>query len=121
MSQKIVFTKRTFIAVLLLSMAAFVSCEKYVWEPPKVDNTIPVSFQNEIVPIFTVCKGCHGPSFPPNFASVATLIDGGFINTTTPESSQIYQRIVSGHHSSGVSEEQKQKLLIWIQQGAQNN
>lgn len=125
MNQKIVFTKHTLYAVLLLSAACFVACEKNVIDPVKIDTTVPVSFQTEVLPIFTSnCITCHGGARNPNLTAAnawTSLTTGGYVNTTTPESSVIYVKIASGHNSSGVSETQKQKLLAWITQGALNN
>jgi len=125
MNQKIVFTKQTLIAVLLLSAACLVSCEKNVWDPVVIDNTIPVSFQTEIVPIFTSnCIGCHGGPINPDLRAInawESLTVGGYVNTDLPESSIVYTQIMEGHNSAGVTAEQKQQLLIWITQGALNN
>jgi len=128
MNQKIVFTKHAFIAVLLLTAFAFVSCEKYVWEPKKVDLTVKVSFQTEILPIFTSnspkCTDCHSSGFPPDLSpakAYETLTTGGFVNLQNPESSLVYIKLNSSPHNTRCTQDQRDKILAWITQGALNN
>jgi hypothetical protein len=126
MNQKIVIIRHVLVvAILIFSTGAFVACEKYVYDKPKIDQTIPVSFQTEVVPIFTSnCISCHGGTRNPDLRAnkaYESLTTGGYISTSNPESSVIYQKIVSGHNSNGVSDTDKQKLLAWITQGAENN
>lgn len=126
MSQKINLTKHIIAAgLIIISAMFFVSCEKYEWVKPVLDPTIPISFQNEIVPIFSTvygpenksCIGCHGNS--PNFNSTElyNTLNSGLINKDNPESSLIIQKLY-GSHNARCSEENKQRILIWIQQGA---
>jgi len=125
MSQKINLTKHIIAAgLLIISAMAFVSCEKYTWDPPKVDPNIPVSFKNEIIPIFSTkysenksCIDCHmtNPDFHAN-KLWATLNDG-LIDLQNPDQSAIILKLY-GSHSARCSEENKQKLKIWILQGA---
>jgi len=126
MNQKIVLKKQVLaVFVLILSASAFISCEKYVYDPPKLDPNKQISFQSDIVPIFTSNCSCHvsgsqTPKLSPTKAYDA-LINGGYINTTTPSSSGIYTKIASGHNSDGVSDLDRQMILQWIKQGALNN
>ncbi len=123
MSQKINLTKHIVaVGILLLSAMTFVSCEKYTWDPPKIDPNIPVSFTNEIVPIFSTkygpenksCIDCHGSMYQSNnlFATLNSRI-----NLENPQESSIIQKLY-GSHNSRCSDENKQRILIWIQQGA---
>jgi len=126
MNQKIVLTRRSLIAVILIfSASCFVSCEKYVYDPPKIDTTIPVLFQTEIVPIFSSnCISCHKGTQDPDLRSdnaYDALKDGGYLNTENPESSSLYSKIVSAGHAARTSDIEKQKILAWITQGALNN
>lgn len=126
MNQKIVKTRQILVAVsLIFSAAFFVSCEKNVYDPPKLDTTVPVSFKDEIQPIFTSnCTTCHKGSFSPDLTSgkaYESLTKGGYVNTANPESSKIYVKITSSSHTARTSDLQKQKILAWITQGALNN
>jgi len=127
MNQKIVLKKRVFAYIILFFAAtAFVSCEKYTWTPTKIDDTIPVSFQNEIIPIFTGnnCTDCHPSLRQPDLRSAnayESLINGGYINTDDPQLSKLYTKLYKASHTSKCSDVDKQKILAWIKQGAQNN
>jgi len=125
MSQKINLTKHIIAAGLLLfSAAAFVSCEKYVYEKPKIDLTIPVSFQDEILPLFSQCTGCHSGSrdFDARIEKAYTsIIEKNLVNTSAPESSKFITTINSTGHPQLLSDTEKQKILAWISQGALNN
>lgn len=127
MNQKIVLKKQVFaVFVLILSASAFVSCEKYTWTPPKIDDTIPVSFQNEIIPIFTgnSCTDCHPGLRQPDLRpanAYESLINGSYINTSDPESSKLYTQLYESDHTNKCSDLDKQRILAWIKQGAQNN
>jgi len=127
MNQKIVITRQILVAVILMfSAAAFVSCEKYAWDPPKIDDTIPVSFQNEIITIFTSnnCIGCHGGGLSPDLRpanAYDALTNGGFINVASPESSLLYSHLLTSPHNTRCSDLERQKILAWIKQGALND
>jgi len=127
MNQKIVLKKQVLVVfVLLLSASAFISCEKYVYDPPKVDLTTPVSFQNDILPIFSSnnCTSCHGGGLDPDLrASNAynSLINGGYVNTTNPASSVLYTTLKSSPHNTRCSVQDQNKILAWITQGALND
>lgn len=126
MSQKINLTKHIIAASLLLfSAMAIVSCEKNVFDPPKVDLTTPVSFQNEIIPIFANnCTSCHGGSLNPDLRAAnayESLTNGGYINTNNPESSLIYSKLLTSPHDSKCTITERNKILAWITQGAKEN
>ncbi len=127
MNQKIVPIRQILVAVILVfSVTVFVSCEKYAWEPIKIDDTIPVSFQNEIIPIFTSnnCVSCHGGGISPDLRpanAFDALTDGGYINVTDPESSIFYSILLTSPHNTRCSDLERQKILAWIKQGAIND
>jgi hypothetical protein len=99
-----------------------VSCEQYIIPPPEVPEG--VSYSADIQPIFNDnCVGCHSGGMPPDLRaefSYDELIDGGYVDTDDPESSELYQKL-QGTHSSRATEEQKAIILGWIIEGAQNN
>jgi len=94
--------------------------------------TRPVSFSSDIVPIFdNSCSlsGCHnsGGKSPDLSAANAynSLSVGNYYNTTSPESSMIYQWM-TGKKSTpmpigGINKDYNALVLAWIKQGAQNN
>jgi len=113
------------ITVIILSGAAlFASCEKYVYEVETVDPQVPVLFQTEIQPIFSNnCIVCHKGSRNPDLragASYASLTTGGYVNLPAI-TSRLYSQVVSGSHTSFTIDTEKQLILNWIAQGAQNN
>lgn len=129
MSQKINFTKHIIAASLLIfSAVAFVSCDKYSWDPPKFDPNTPVSFKNDIIPILSTaygpenksCKDCHysgNLDFTP-INAYETM--GNYIDVNNPESSEIINKLYDSHDGR-CSEINKQKILAWIKQGALEN
>ncbi len=91
-----------------------------------------VSFSGDIIPIFnTSCNsvGCHStggvrPDLSPANAYNA-LINGGYISTSAPESSELY-RWMRGERAlpmplSGPNANYNATVLAWIKQGALNN
>ncbi len=94
--------------------------------------TRPVSFTNDIIPLFnSSCNtsGCHstGGKAPDLSASNAltSLTTGDYLNTATPESSTIYLWMAGKKSTpmpvSGINKDFNALILAWIKQGAQNN
>ncbi|MCB8998547.1 MAG: hypothetical protein H6540_00565 [Bacteroidales bacterium] len=111
--------------VFLVVMIA--GCEKYVIPGPNIDPGVELLFSTDILPIFTKnnCAACHPALHQPDFApanAYTSLTSGGYINTDNPESSKLYDHLKNASsHKSKASEEEKLKILTWIQQGAKNN
>lgn len=123
--------------ILLLTIVAgvfyFSSCEKYTYIVDKRipvidttgnDTTNLVKFATEIQPVFTAkCIGCHKGTRNPDLRegnSYAALTDGGYVNQPAT-GSKLYKMMISGSHSSLSTQEDKNKILLWISQGAKNN
>jgi hypothetical protein len=114
--------------VVILFIAAAVagisSCEKYAIIFPQVNPVDTIYFQTDIQPIFTAnCLSCHGAIQQPILkAGVAyqNLLDREAI-TPPGETSKLYVRITSPDHVAKTTDAEKQKILIWINQGAMNN
>jgi len=110
--------------ILIASLALLASCEKYSYELETVDPEEPVLFQTEIQPIFTnSCVACHKGTRDPdlrNGNSFASLTTGGYVSLPA-ESSKLYTKVISGGHAAFTLPDEKQRILIWIGQGAQNN
>lgn len=84
------------------------------------------SFSADVVPILNKCNTCHTHGWTPssNASSFySNLLSKGYINTTTPTSGKIYQKVNGGHPSSTttVSTQEKNTLLTWIIEGSKNN
>jgi len=115
--------------VLVLAVGA---CE-YDFVAPEEIPDIPVeedlSFATDVLPILTEnCASCHnsGGRAPDLSAANAyqSINTAKYINRDNPESSLIYSYVRSGastHTHKQYTAAQGQYILVWIQQGAQNN
>ncbi len=126
MSQKISLTRHIIATGLLFFLAvAFISCEKYAYDPPKIDLTTPVSFKNEVFPIFNSnCKGCHSGGvldFSSLTSTWSSINKTKYIVAGNPESSLIYTKLTSGSHESRCPVDDRNKIYSWITQGALND
>ncbi|MEO7264890.1 MAG: hypothetical protein ABIW38_08260 [Ferruginibacter sp.] len=94
--------------------------------------TRPVSFANDIIPIFnSSCNtaGCHntGGKSPDLSASNAftSLSNGGYFNAAESQSSELYLWMAGKKGTpmpvSGINKDYNALILAWIKQGAQNN
>ena len=118
--------------LMILAMAGFVlsSCE-YEWiEPEKVPIPDTVSFSNDVMPIFNNgCNTnvCHGPgATSPDLSegnAYNALVNGGYVDTETPEASTIYTCMINGGSMTSYvqSASDPEIILAWIEQGAENN
>jgi hypothetical protein len=117
---------RQFLAVIIVisAIGGLSSCEKYTYMPEVVNPTDSVHFQAEIQPIFTAnCISCHGAIKAPDLRdghSYEALTKGGYVNLPG-ETSKLYTKMTGTEHSPRSSDVDKQKVLIWINQGAHNN
>jgi hypothetical protein len=120
------------ILALMVIVAGLWSCQWQTIKPidytPDPNDTVDtISFSADIQPIFdSKCIGCHSTRSPYLSAatSYSSLIDGGYIDTTTPENSVIYVKLTTEQHpspSGTFTAAQLALLLQWIQQGALNN
>ena len=109
--------------VAITGMALVSSCEKYSFKVETIDPGTLLHFQTDIQPIFTDnCILCHNASRNPDLRtgkSYSSLSTGGFI-TPANETCRLYTQVNSGHQSS-LSGTDRQKILLWIKQGAKNN
>jgi len=108
----------------------FYSCSYDTLVPEKINPTTPVSFTNDIQPIFSQnsspkCTSCHAGSTDPDLRegkSYTSLMNGGFVDTITPANSIIYTEMAANGGMSGYTNPtDAQLVLLWIQQGAKNN
>jgi hypothetical protein len=116
------------------TMLLLIGCykDKTVYFDTGAEITRPVSFANDIIPIFNnscSLSGCHisGGKSPDLSGANAynSLSVGNYYNTTAAESSTIYQWM-TGKKSTpmpvgGINKDYNALVLAWIKQGAQNN
>lgn len=128
-------SNRIIIKCLLFTLAMAITLSScYYDQVIEINEPIDVgqvSFAGDIIPIFNEScnvSGCHNGSVAPNLLpanAYTALINGGYINTANPESSELYQWM-NGEKSlpmplSGSNATYNAKVLAWIQQGALNN
>jgi len=112
------------VAFLLIAGAALLSsCEKYSFQVETINPDNVIHFQTDIQPIFTSsCISCHNSSRNPDLReshSYSSLSSGGYIDP--PFSSSILYTKVNRNHPSGLDDQFRDKILVWVLQGAKNN
>lgn len=119
---------RHIIAVITLIMAFIVSSCQYEFieiDLPPIDPDVPISFSEEIVPIFNnKCLSCHGGNIAPDLSAGAAYnsIVPSLVNLDVPEDSKIYTHPApTSSHAARYSDAEAFLILTWIEQGAQNN
>jgi hypothetical protein len=110
--------------ILIAGFAGISSCEKYTFTPPKISTVDTVHFTADIQPIFNAsCVSCHTATKAPDLRagkSYAALTKGGYI-TPANETCELYTKMTGADHSPRSSDVDKQKVLVWLTQGAKNN
>jgi hypothetical protein len=127
MNKKLNMFRQLLVALIMIAaLGGLSSCEKYSWIPEKIDPEIPVHFQAEIQPIFNAnCISCHGAIRDPDLRdgkSYDALIEGNYVNQPG-NTSKLYTYMTNQNHESrsNATDEEEEKVLIWINQGALNN
>lgn len=88
---------------------------------------IPVSFKNEVEPIFTQanCVSCHGGAQKPDLRkdkAYASLTTNNLVVAENAAGSKLIQYINSGHQTSTtITADNKALIVKWITEGAKNN
>ena len=106
---------------LIIVLGILYSCEKASLQPVQVST---VSFAKDVQPIFTSkCIGCHNGAIqtPDLRSAYKSLINGGYVNISSPNSSKLYTQINASDHKSLTTGVQKQQILEWIKEGAKDN
>ena len=115
-----------------VAITIYPSCTKDYFEPVEIDIPDTVSFSQYIIPIFSehcAISGCHetggvAPDLTPDNAW-SDLWLYGFVDTTSPPSSELYERMISNSEpmppSGKLTGGQDQLVLAWIEQGALDN
>lgn len=110
--------------VMAVVVIGITSCEKYSFVPPVIELVDTLYFQNDIQPIFTAnCKNCHGAIQAPDLRqgnSYKALTENAYVDLPA-ETSKLYKAMIRADHASRSTDLEKQKVLIWITQGAMDN
>ena len=124
--------KRLLIFLMVLFVVGAASCYKDVILPDAVvDPDGPpqaISYNTDIKPmVATKCAisgchvtGAHKPYMTPDI-SYLQIVNGGYVNTTVPKQSILYQKIYGEMKEYIPSAADRQKIYDWIRTGAQNN
>jgi hypothetical protein len=122
--------KKRSIFFFLLVFALFISGCKYDFITPDYVPPVAagVSFSTQVAPIFSTgdkCTSCHKPAGQtPDLttANAYSQIVPGFVNTSTPASSEILTVPGSSAHSwKDYTATERSIILTWITEGAKNN
>ncbi len=110
--------------VFVAAGAGLLSCDKYQFLPPEIDEEYIYSFATDIQPIFNAnCVSCHTANKAPDLRegkSYNALTKGAYI-TPPGETSELYTVMIGSDHAARSSDADKLKVLYWIDQGANNN
>ncbi len=124
--------KNLFKILILISMGLFLNSCYYDAFPEDLEPIDPeeeVSYQNDIMPLWVQCVGCHNGNEPPDLRdenSYNSLLNG-YVVPNDAEASVLYKSLLG---TDGVSlmppgskwSESKISLVkAWIDQGAKNN
>ena len=122
---------KIFKALTIFVLAGFILCScEYEWiQPIKVPIPDNVSFSANIQPIFnngcntSICHGAGGKAPDLSEANAYTaLMNGGYVDIDTPESSILYVTMTSGSMKNYVKDPSDPDIILaWIEQGAENN
>lgn len=121
--------KNKLLIISIILLGALASCTKETVKPIVLPSTVKaISFSSDLQPVFSSnCAVCHDNqgSQDPDLTSgdsYHALISGGYINTTTPANSLLYQKINTGGSMASHSNVTfTAKVLQWITEGAKNN
>ncbi len=111
--------------LLFISLLLFGSCEKHSYLVETVNPGDSISLQTDVQPVFTdKCVRCHTGSGTAKLDlragnSYTSLLNRGYI--TPPDSTCTLFVTIYGGHNATLLDNEKQKILIWVIQGAQNN
>ena len=95
----------------------------YTWNFTTVAASTGMSFANDVIPVLGLCNNCHKHGWTTSTSAstyYTNLVNGGYVNPTTPTSSLMYIQL-SGNHASSISSAEKNKILTWFTEGAKNN
>lgn len=118
--------------IILVLLSSLASCYKDIIKPELAVDPDgppqPVSFKNELAPLFnTKCTdaGCHVNGAHKPYLTIDVsynqIVGGNFVNTALPKESVLYKNIYGEMAQYLPSSADKQKVYDWIRNGAPNN
>jgi hypothetical protein len=117
--------------IIMLGISACVNDTIVYPEDPEIPDTVTVSFNDVIIPIFDnncIDAGCHDGSWNPDltasnaYNSLTSGIPKDYLNTDNPKSSILYIKISPGESMEQfITSGERASILRWIEQGALNN
>ena len=125
--------KKHSLFLILIVFALFIGGCKYDfilpdYVPPIDNGGNPINFATQVAPIFSTgdkCTSCHKPGDKkPDLtsANVYAQIVPKYVNTASPESSEILTVPGSSAHSwKDYTATERAIILTWITEGAKNN
>ncbi len=102
--------------------------EPVVIDDPNEEPTV-ISYQDDIIPLWAQCVGCHNGNTPPNFSddvSYGELLDG-YVVSGNADASILYKSLLGIDGVSLMppgspwSDAKINAVKDWIDQGAENN
>jgi hypothetical protein len=116
------------IVLAILGIVFLVACTSKTIVPTPVSKA-PVSFSNDVLPVFTsncAISGCHvaGNIAPDLTTSKAynSLMTMNLVDTVHPNQSVLYMKISTGTMNQYIKTPVNQQIILnWITQGAKNN
>jgi hypothetical protein len=119
------------LSVITLGISACVSDTIVYPEDPEIPDTLTISFNDDIIPIFnSSCNGggCHDGTWNPDltpanaYNALTSGVPKDYVNTDDPESSLLYVKISPGESMEQfITSGERAQILRWIEQGALNN
>ncbi len=116
------------IAAIFLLGVMISSCTSDIIKPKPVEVPDVVSFSANVIPIFDAscnASGCHANGgIPPNLtpaSAYTSLTFFGYVDVDFPEQSILYEKINTGSMAKYATNQDREIILKWIQQGALDN
>jgi len=116
--------------IFLVGIFILHACEYDFIEPPKPvppDPTDTISFKTEVIPIFGEqgCLVCHSGTINPDLSlanAYQSIINNSLVDLDNAAQSIIYTKPTpGGSHSTTYTPDQSAVILVWIEQGANDN
>ena len=119
---------RRLLKILTASLVVILAaCTQYEIPKPPCPEDLPtgVSYANDVQVIFDAkCVMCHSGGQVPDLSpgwSYDELIDGGYVDTDSPCSSELYEKLLTGKHDGRATDEEELIILGWMDEGAEDN
>jgi hypothetical protein len=118
--------KIAYLFFILLGVFMLNACEYEKIQPEVPPANTDVDLSTDIQPIFnSSCIGCHNGNTPPDLRtgySYNALINGNFVDVNNPSQSILYLEMNTGGGMATYTNASDAALvLLWIEQGAENN